>query len=50
MEKNVDKYLLKSNYYIHTSNVEGMSNSIIEAMSARLKCIIKKPKTNHEFF
>lgn len=50
IKKNVDQFLMKNNYYIHTSETEGMSNSIIEALSANAKCIIKKTSSQHEIF
>ena len=50
IKKNVDFFLRKSNYYVHTSKTEGMSNAIIEAMSASTKCIIKKTSNQHEIF
>lgn len=50
LKKNIDRILTSSEFYIHTAKTEGMSNVLLEAMSARTPCIILKHKSQHEFF
>lgn len=50
LKKNVDIFLKKSQFYVHTAKTEGMSNALLEAMSAKIPCIILKHKSQHEFF
>ena len=49
-KKNIEKYLISSKFYIHTALTEGMSNAVLEAMSANIPCIILKHHSQHEFF
>ena len=46
-KKNIDRYLKSSNFYIHSAKTEGMSNAILEAMSANVPCIILKHRSQH---
>ena len=49
LKKNIDRILTSSEFYLHTAKTEGMSNVLLEAMSARTPCIILKHKSQHEF-
>jgi GalNAc-alpha-(1->4)-GalNAc-alpha-(1->3)-diNAcBac-PP-undecaprenol alpha-1,4-N-acetyl-D-galactosaminyltransferase len=48
-KKNIDKILSSSEFYIHTAKTEGMSNVLLEAMSAKVPCIVLKHNSQHEF-
>ncbi len=50
IKNNVEKYLTSSKFYIHTALTEGMSNAVLEAMSANVPCIVLKHHSQHEFF
>jgi len=50
LKKNVNIFLKSSQFYIHTAKTEGMSNALLEAMSAKVPCIILQHKSQHEFF
>ncbi|MEG0844250.1 MAG: glycosyltransferase [Romboutsia sp.] len=45
---NVDKYLKSSDYYISASLSEGLPNSVLEAMSTGIPCILSKIKPHEE--
>lgn len=45
---NVNEYLNASDYYISSSLAEGLPNSVLEAMSCGLPCILSKIKPHEE--
>ena len=48
--KSIDKKFKNKRFYIQVSKAEGMSNVILESMSAKLPCIILKEGKMHEKF